>query len=85
VFRGRTGKADRRRRLLLDGLSSTDAPIRLGRLRRLTPSLAEAYAGRSEKTLSRDIIWLEQEGLLVRGLAGVRPRREALATLGQAA
>ena len=85
VFRGRMGKADLRRRLLLDGLSAADAPVRLGRLRRLTPSLAEAYAGRSDKTLSRDIIWLEQEGLLVRGLAGVRPRREALATLGQAA
>ena len=85
VFDGRTGKADRRRRLLLDGLAAADAPVRLGRLRRLTPSLAEVYAGRSDKTLSRDLIWLEQEGLVVRGLAGVRPRREALAALGQAA
>jgi len=85
VFCGRSGKAERRRRMLLNGLSAMETPVRLGRLRRLTPSLAEAYAGRSDKTLSRDIIWLEQEGLLVRGLAGVRLRREALAAPGQAA
>lgn len=76
AFDGRTRAGDARRRMLVEALASEDAPVRIGRLRYLTPKLAEAYARKSAKTLSRDVKWLEDEGLVQRTLHGVRARRE---------
>jgi hypothetical protein len=71
AFAGRSRTGDSRRRMLIDALGREAAPVRIGRLRYLTPKLAEAYAGKSEKTLSRDVKWLEGEGLVRRTLQGV--------------
>ena len=76
AFDGRTRAGDGRRRMLVEALGHEDAPIRIGQLRYLTPKLAEAYAGKSEKTLSRDVKWLEAEGLVRRTLHGVRALRD---------
>jgi hypothetical protein len=72
AFDGRTRAGDGRRRMLAEALARADAPVRIGRLRYLTPKLAEAYARKSEKTLSRDVKWLEAAGLAQRTLQGVR-------------
>jgi cell filamentation protein, protein adenylyltransferase len=72
LFDGRTRSGDIRRRMLIEALGREGAPVRIGRLRYLTPKLAEAYAGKSEKTLSRDVRWLEEEGLVQRTLLGVK-------------
>ena len=72
LFDGRTRAGDIRRRMLVEALGREGAPVRIGRLRYLTPKLAEAYAGKSEKTLSRDVRWLEDEGLAQRTLQGVK-------------
>ena len=85
AFDGRHRTSDRRRRLLLEDLTAAAAPVRIGRLRHLSPRLAEAYAGKSEKTLSRDVKWLEAAGLVQRTLQGVRPRTEALTAFAAAA
>lgn len=74
AFAGRNRAGDRRRRLLVETLGDTDAPVRIGRLPYLAPRLAEAYAGKSAKTLSRDVKWLEERGLVRRTLDGVRAR-----------
>jgi hypothetical protein len=58
--------------MLAEALAREDAPVRIGRLRYLTPKLAEAYARKSAKTLSRDVKWLEAQGLAQRTLQGVR-------------
>jgi len=76
LFDGRTRTGDLRRRMLIEALGREGAPVRIGRLRYLTPKLAEAYAGKSEKTLSRDVRWLEEEGLVQRTLQGVKALRD---------
>jgi hypothetical protein len=76
TFGGRTRAGDRRRRMLVEALGNEESPVRIGRLRYLTPNLAEAYAGKSAKTLSRDVRWLEAQGLVQRTLKGVRPLRD---------
>ena len=75
-FDGRARAGDQRRRMLIEALSDGDAPVRIGQLRYLTPKLAEAYAGKSEKTLSRDVRWLEEQGLVRRTLQGVDALRD---------
>jgi len=85
AFEGRERAGDRRRRVLLEDLGRQDAPVRIGALRDLSPRLADAYAGKSAKTLSRDVKWLETQGLIERTLKGVRPRRDAVHALAHAA
>ena len=75
AFDGRTRPGDARRRMLAEALARADGPVRVGRLRYLSPPLAEAYARKSAKTLSRDVKWLEAEGLAQRTLHGVRAVR----------
>jgi hypothetical protein len=84
LFDGRTRAGDRRRRMLIEALADAGAPVRIGKLRYLTPKLAEAYAGKSEKTLSRDVRWLEEQGLVQRTLQGVAALRDD-AAVAQAA
>ncbi len=85
AFEGRERAGDRRRRVLLEDLGRQDAPVRIGALRGLSPRLADAYAGKSAKTLSRDVKWLETQGLVERTLKGVQPRRDAVHALAHAA
>ena len=85
AFEGRDRAGDQRRRVLLEDLGRQDAPVRIGALRGLSPRLADAYAGKSQKTLSRDVKWLESQGLIERSLRGVQPRRDAVHALAQAA
>lgn len=77
AFDGRTRAGDTRRRMLVEALDREDAAVRIGRLRYLTPKLAEAYARKSAKTLSRDVKWLEERGLAQRTLHGLRVVRAA--------
>jgi hypothetical protein len=85
AFDGRTRAGDRRRRMLVEALARETAPVRIGRLRYMTPKLAEAYAGKSVKTLSRDVKWLEAKGLVRRTLQGVQSLRDDDATAARAA
>ncbi|MGH3997250.1 MAG: hypothetical protein ACRDTJ_07285 [Pseudonocardiaceae bacterium] len=43
-----------------------DRGVRRAEIRRLTPELAEMYAGKTEKTLTRDVNRLQELGLLRR-------------------
>ena len=56
-------EATARQRTLL--LSLPDGPTPLSAVRRLTPELAEQYAGRSDKTVTRDVNRLRSLGLAV--------------------
>lgn len=54
-FRDKTGITyDRRRRLLLD-LTKEDNPVPLDKIRELSPRMAEFYAGKTLRTVRRDI------------------------------
>lgn len=66
-----------RQRLLLFALDPSGNPVRS--LRRLTPELAERYAGKDDKTVSRDINKLVKMELAVRTPEGLlRPRLELI-------
>jgi len=64
TFRDRRSKADlRRQRLLLD-LSAASEPVPRGKLTDLSPRVARDYAGRTGKTVTRDINELRRLNLV---------------------
>jgi Fic family protein len=64
MFRdGASASAVRKRRLILD-LSQMEEPVEKDQIPRITPRIAEAYAGRTSRTLSRDLEDLKRLGLL---------------------
>lgn len=64
MFRdGTSASAVRKRRLILD-LSQMEEPVEKEQIARITPRIAEAYAGRTSRTLSRDLEDLKRMGLL---------------------
>jgi Fic family protein len=70
--------AEKRQIALLLALSTTDEFVETSKLRRLNPRLAEMYAGKSYKTLTRDLNNLRKIGLIERSRAGVRARKEII-------
>ena len=69
-FQGRTGPADSRRRRLALALSERDSPIPRREIRRLTPELTEAYYGKTDATITRDLNALADMGLVKRTKEG---------------
>jgi Fic family protein len=67
----------RRKYLVLD-LSWQKEPVPRGRLALLSPRVAQGYARKTEKTLSRDIDALSQEGFIERVAGGYRARTELI-------
>jgi len=53
-------------------------PIPKVGLRRLSPALAEAYAGKTERTLTRDLNALERDGLILHWKRGWVPNSDAV-------
>jgi hypothetical protein len=70
--------ADKRQICLLLALSKSPAPIPVNKLRHMTPSLAEMYAGKTSKTLSRDVNSLEGAGLIEKTKSGIRAKTEII-------
>ena len=65
-FRDRPGRADIRRRHLVLDLAEQDEPVRRRDIRLLTPRLAEAYSGKTDKTITRDLNTLSRLGLIAK-------------------
>ena len=55
-------------------LTNQPEPVPRTALRHVGPAFAELYAGKTDKTLTRDINWLVQEDLIERRPAGYRTR-----------
>ena len=72
--RERRSPAIERRRELVLALSARDLPAPKAELRRLNPAVAERYAGKTDKTLTRDVNWLLAADLIERGDGGYRAR-----------
>ena len=77
-FREKSSKAHTRRRTLLLDLSRQEKPVPHSQLRVISPLLAEAYAKKTKKTLSRDLTALIEMGLIEKTRAGYRARREVI-------
>lgn len=71
-FKGKKSPADYRRRHLVLAISEHDEPVSIANLRRLDGEVAELYAGKTSRTVMRDLNELEQMGLVVRSGRGVR-------------
>ena len=70
----RRSPALNRRRELVLALTARDRPAPKTELRRLNPAIAERYAGKTGKTLTRDLNWLLAEDLIERLPDGYRAR-----------
>lgn len=70
--------AEKRQIKLVLALSDIGKSVPRSELRRLTPELAEEYAGKTAKTLSRDINSLEMEDLIVRDGSSIRAHPEKI-------
>jgi cell filamentation protein, protein adenylyltransferase len=75
----RTNTARRQRNLAL-ALPAEDFVPR-SQISTLTPQLAEAYAGKQVKTVTRDLNALSKLGLIERGPRGIRAKREIMLSL----
>lgn len=69
--------AARQRHVALD-LGDGGESVEVGKVAELTPRLAKAYAGKTAKTLQRDLNALVEMGLIVRDGRKVRARREVI-------
>lgn len=82
AFHNQDSPSDIRRRHLVLDLSEANGPKRRVSLPRLTPRLSEAYAGKTGKTLTRDINALVRMNLLSRTPEGyIANRKQLLAFL----
>lgn len=70
----------RRQRDLVLALPA-DEFVPRARISTLTPQLAEGYAGKQAKTVTRDLNALSELGLIERGTRGVRAKREIMLSL----
>ncbi len=78
AFKDRTRPPDvRRRRLVLD-LTKAEGAVPFARLRAVSPRVAEAYARKTPKTLSRDINTLLKMGLVKQTPEGFVANREII-------
>jgi Fic family protein len=78
TFHGLSSQTDTRRRHLVLDLSKRVEPIPVRGLSSLSPRLAEAYAGKTRKTLTRDVNALIKMGLIERTREGVVPLRHQI-------
>lgn len=73
-----TSASDHRRRQLLLDLSKNREPVPRSKLRTISGKVASAYAGKTEKTLTRDLNALLADDLVERRNRGFAPRREKI-------
>ena len=68
----------RRRREVTLALGRAGEPVAKRAIPDLSPDLARLYADRTSKTLTRDMNWLVNRGLLERGDDGYRAKVESM-------
>lgn len=77
-FQNKTSSCDTRQRHLALDLGIANDWIAVADITELTPRLAKAYAGKTAKTVQRDLNHLVNEGIIVRDRRKVRARRELI-------
>jgi len=77
-FRQKVTPTDLRRRQLVVDLSEETEPVPIVQLRYLSPRIAEAYAGKTDRTIRRDVNVLERMDLIRKSFEGVEINRELM-------
>lgn len=78
LFRELRSRAGHRRRRLILAISQQPNVVPVSGIRHLSSDLAEEYAGKTPKTVTRDLNELERMGLIEFTLGGVRARKEIM-------
>jgi Fic family protein len=78
AFRNKKGNAARRRRDLVLDISGRKKTVPVSEIRHISPHLAEAYAGKTHKTIVRDVSALISMGLLEATTEGLRGKLEKM-------
>ena len=71
TFRNKVGITDIRRRQLVVDLTEAREPVPIAQLRYISPGIAEAYAGKTDRTIRRDVNSLARMGLIRQSQEGV--------------
>ena len=77
-FQNRNSPTDTRQRHLALDLGDGEDWVEVGKVTELTPRLAKAYAGKTSKTVQRDLNGLVEMDLIARDGRRVRARREII-------
>ncbi len=77
-FRDKDRPSDIRKRRVVIDLSSKDGPVPISEIRHISPRIAESYAGKTERTIKRDINALVEMDLIERTSKEVRPKTETM-------
>lgn len=77
-FRDKNSLTEVRRKHLVLDLSNEPKAVSLTKIRYISPRIAEAYAGKTEKTVTRDINELAKMGLLTKTPKGIRASTERM-------
>ncbi len=77
-FQNRNSPTDTRQRHLALDIGDIGDWVEVGKVTELTPRLAKAYAGKTSKTVQRDLNELVQMGLITRDGRKIRARREVI-------
>jgi Fic family protein len=80
-FQKRTSSAAHRQRLLALELGKQKGSIPIGSIRKLSPELADAYSGRTQKTVTRDLNTLKSYELLIRRGHSISANKDILRVL----
>jgi Fic family protein len=78
ILRGKGSTSDRRRLQLILDLSQHPEPVRRTELPRISPEVAALYVRKGPKTLTRDINYLLEKGLLVADGDAYRAQKEII-------
>jgi hypothetical protein len=78
IFKGKDGASGTRQRRLALDLGMAEDWVEIQSIDELTPRLAKAYAGKSQKTLQRDLNDLQKLNLIQRRPGKVKANREII-------
>ena len=78
IFRNKVSATDVRRRQLVIDLTEAREPVPIVHLRYISPRIAEAYAGKTDQTIRRDVNVLEKMDLFRRSHEGIEINRELM-------
>ena len=77
-FKNKDSATNTRQRWLILDLSARSDPVPADKLRHISPRIAEAYAGKTERTVRRDMNQLIEMELVVREKTGYRAKTETV-------
>lgn len=77
-FKDRTGEINDRRKFLILDLTNHEEPVPLIKIREISPRIAEMYAGKTLRTIRRDVEELSRMGLIIGKMGGLTANNDVM-------